>query len=95
MITMVRGVLLGAILGKSLTLAHDNPERNTVVSLMTTEIENVATGLRMTHETWVNVIEVALGIYLLWRIVGAAAFFVLFPTLRKCNALHLALCSCL
>lgn len=58
---------------------------------MTTDIDTIAIGFRMLHETWINVLEIALGIYLLYTIVGEAAFLVLISTLSKSSAVHACL----
>lgn len=82
---------MGAILGKSLALSYHGTVRDTVVTHMTTDIDTIAIGFRMLHETWINVIEIVLGIYLLYTIVGEAAFLVLLSTLSK----YSTVCACL
>lgn len=50
---------------------------------MTTDIETIEAGLPLLQDTWINFIELGIGIYLLSRTVGKAAFLVLVSTLRK------------
>lgn len=50
---------------------------------MTTDIETIKTGLPLLQDTWINFIELGIGIYLLSRTVGKAAFLVLVSTLCK------------
>lgn len=51
------------------------------VTLMSTDIEGVASGLQKIHDIWASVIELGLGVYLLQRQVGTACFLVLVPTI--------------
>lgn len=74
---------MAAIVAKALTLPHNHIQRGSAVTLMTTDIENIATGIPLLQDTWINFIELGIGIYLLSRTVGKASFLVCVSTLCK------------
>lgn len=53
------------------------------VTLMSTDIDGIASGLQSTHDIWASVIELGLGVYLLERQVGVACFLILVPAVCK------------
>lgn len=57
------------------------------VTLMSTDVDGVASGLQKIHDIWASVVELGLGVYLLQRQVGAACFLVLIPTICTWNSL--------
>ena len=80
LVTLVRGMLVGAIFSKLLRIPYSSSDRSAAITLMSTDIEGIASGIPLLHEIWVTVIELGLGIYLLSRIVKAACLLVFIPT---------------
>jgi hypothetical protein len=46
-------------------------------------VDSIEAGFVMMHDLWAGVIELALGVFLLARYVGAAAFLVAVPAVRE------------
>lgn len=86
--TQVRGVLTALIFEKTLRLNHSEAQQAAAVTLMSTDIDGIATGLPELHNVWGNFVEIAIGIYLLARTVGRAAFVAVFPALGKFLSLY-------
>ena len=82
--TLFRGILVGAIIAKTLVLPYTSDQRSAAVTLMSTDIELIVGGIPLLHETWIRVAELGVGIYLLSTAVGAASFLVFFPTIGEC-----------
>lgn len=80
---MFRGALISLIYQKTTFLALDVCDDSAAVTLMSTDIDTIATGLQNMHNIWANLIGVALGVYLLQRQVGVACIFVLIPAASK------------
>jgi len=55
------------------------------VTLMSTDIDGIATGLREIHEVWAAIIELGIGVYLLARQIGAACFLIIIPAVCECS----------
>ncbi|KAI7229242.1 multidrug resistance-like protein [Hortaea werneckii] len=79
-ITMIRGLLFGAICEKSLQLSNYETSKQSAITLISADTESINLGLRNMHEVWANIIELAVAIYLLQREVGAIAAVPLFIT---------------
>ncbi|RMY03782.1 hypothetical protein D0867_00547 [Hortaea werneckii] len=77
-ITMIRGLLIGAICEKSLQLPNDETSKQSSITLISADTERINLGLRNMHEVWANIIELAVAIYLLQREVGVIAIVPLF-----------------
>lgn len=60
-----------------------NTDDSAAMTLMSTDVERITIGLNMMHETWAGVIEVAIGIYLLYRQLGTPAFVAMGVALGK------------
>ena len=69
---MVRGALAGAIYRKTTEQRLDAADDAAAITLMSTDIERIRTGLLIIHEYWANLIQVALACWLLHREIGAA-----------------------
>lgn len=54
-----------------------NTDDSAAMTLMSTDVERIIIGLNMVHETWANVVEVSIGVYLLQRQLGMPAFVAL------------------
>ncbi|GJN68101.1 hypothetical protein PLICBS_002144 [Purpureocillium lilacinum] len=73
--TMMRGSIIPLVYEKSLILdscssATFHP--TAALTLVSTDIETITSGLVQIHETWSNLVEIGLAIYLLERQLGAA-----------------------
>ncbi|KAH8887988.1 putative multidrug resistance protein MDR [Thozetella sp. PMI_491] len=83
LITILRGGLASLIFQKSLRLDTKETKENDAVTLMSTDIEGIASGIKGLHEIWVSIIELALAVYLLARQVGPACFLVIIPAMTN------------
>ncbi|KAK2591110.1 hypothetical protein QQS21_011198 [Conoideocrella luteorostrata] len=79
LITAVRGGLVALIFSKAIDLDVATAKESAAVTLMSTDIDGVASGLQKIHDIWASLIELGLGIYLLQLQVGAACFLILIP----------------
>ncbi|KAJ5157304.1 P-loop containing nucleoside triphosphate hydrolase protein [Penicillium canariense] len=72
LITMVRGSLVTLIFKKTLRMSTSAVSDATAVTLMSTDIERIGSGLREMHELYSNFTEVALALWLLARLLNIA-----------------------
>ena len=49
------------------------------VTLMSTDIDSIASGVNDLHEIWASILELGVAIYLLYLEIGAACFVVAIP----------------
>ncbi|KAH7198422.1 P-loop containing nucleoside triphosphate hydrolase protein [Fusarium flagelliforme] len=82
MVTMYRGGLVSLIFKKTLKLKTTSVKDSAPVTLMTTDVETVVAAGSSIHDMWANLLELPVGIYLLYRQVGHPSLLVLVPTLR-------------
>lgn len=85
LVTCIRGVLIAAIYDKMLRLKVDDLENSAAVTLMSTDVDGIEQLISMAYESWTCVIQLALGIWLLYRFVGPACFLIFIPTLCMSN----------
>ncbi|KAK2593184.1 hypothetical protein QQS21_009113 [Conoideocrella luteorostrata] len=78
-ITRLRGILVTKILTKTLSIGLFDVDKLAAVTLMSTDIEGLVTGLPNFHEIWASLIEFGLGVYFLSTIIGAATFLIIVP----------------
>ena len=71
-ITMIRGSLVQAIYAKTLRTASYDLNESAAVTLMSNDLQRITDGLSQMHELWASVIEVAIGVWLLFREFGWA-----------------------
>ncbi|KAL7924395.1 multidrug resistance-like protein [Trichoderma austrokoningii] len=74
-VTMMRGSLIPLIYEKTLQVDSTSPSRSTpsgTLTLVSTDIETISGGIMLFHETWSNILEIGIAIYLLERQLGAA-----------------------
>ncbi|RDL41711.1 Cyclic peptide transporter [Venustampulla echinocandica] len=71
-ITMIRGSLLPMIFDKTLQVSASAVSDAEAVTLMSADIERIGSGLREMHEMYSSVIELALALWLLERLLGVA-----------------------
>lgn len=82
LITLIRGTLVSAIYDKTLQLSHEQLKKSAAVTLMSTDINGVETVLIKFHEIWGRLCELLVGLYILYTIIGPAAFLILIPVSR-------------
>ncbi|KAM5381855.1 hypothetical protein ACJZ2D_002845 [Fusarium nematophilum] len=70
MVTMYRGGLVSLILKKTLRLKTAAIQDSAPVTLMTTDMDTIVGAGAMAHDLWANILELPVGIYLLYRQVG-------------------------
>ncbi|KAI1820838.1 ABC transporter [Xylaria intraflava] len=68
----LRGFLINAIYAKSVTAAHVGDGDTAAVTLMGTDVERIYTGVRLMHEVWASIIQIAIASWLLYRQLGLA-----------------------
>ena len=49
------------------------------MTLMSTDIDSIASGVNDLHEIWASILELGVAIYLLYLEIGAACFVVAIP----------------
>ncbi|KAJ3546303.1 hypothetical protein NM208_g2067 [Fusarium decemcellulare] len=80
MVTMYRGGLTALIFKKTLKLRVGSIKESAPVTLMSTDIATIVAAGASVHDTWANLLELPVGIYLLYRQVGRSSLLVLVPT---------------
>ncbi|KAJ5294660.1 hypothetical protein PENANT_c006G09572 [Penicillium antarcticum] len=71
-ITMIRGSLVTMIFNKTLRMSTSTISDAAAITLMSTDIERIGFGLIDMHETYSNITEVALALWLLARLLNIA-----------------------
>jgi ATP-binding cassette subfamily C (CFTR/MRP) protein 1 len=71
-ITMLRGALVGIIYNRTLISPDGMFDEVAAVTLMSTDVDRIALSQQVIHEVWARIIEVAIGVWLLERQLGAA-----------------------
>ena len=71
---MMRGSIASLIYHKSLRLdvMSDDVSPEGALTLMSTDCETIAQGIFFFHELWGGVVEICVGLYLIYRELGAA-----------------------
>jgi hypothetical protein len=83
LVTMYRGGLVSLIYKKTLDVRTSSVRENAPVSLMSTDMNIIASAGETMHNFWSSFLELPVGIYLLYRQVGLTSLFILIPTLGK------------
>ncbi|KAI1178956.1 ABC transporter [Nemania sp. FL0916] len=68
----LRAVLINAIYTKAATAPHVSEGDAAAVTLMGTDVERIYTGLRLMHEVWASIIQIAIASWLLYQQLGLA-----------------------
>lgn len=71
-ITMIRGGLIYMIYGKMIDLKVGNVNESAAMTLMSTDVEQIANSLQFVNDIWANLIQVILATWLLERQLGVA-----------------------
>lgn len=69
---MIRGSLVTLIFNKTLRMSTTAISDTAAITLMSTDIERIGSGLREMHELYSNFTEVALALWLLARLLNVA-----------------------
>lgn len=77
--TRVRGILVTEILDKCQHISQAEATKSAALTLMSTDMETIATDIGMIYRVPVSIIEVGLSTYFLSFFVGQGCFVVLFP----------------
>lgn len=81
LLTMYRGGLVSLVFKKTLELESSGIRDMAPVTLMSTDVEGIATGGAVIHDIWAALIELPLSLFLLYRQVGVPSLFILIPAL--------------
>lgn len=68
----LRALLINAIYDKTATVPHVGDGDTAAVALMGTDVERIYTGLRLMHEVWASIIQIAIASWLLYWQLGLA-----------------------
>lgn len=68
---------------KSLELDAAAASKGKAVTLMSTDIDSIASGVKDVHEIWASVLELGVAVYLLYLQIGPACFVVIIPAVGK------------
>ncbi|KAJ6788460.1 hypothetical protein PWT90_09954 [Aphanocladium album] len=77
--TYMRGILITEMCHKTLTLRDDQLRDSAILTLMTADIAGVERICTDFHNAIASVVELGLGLFVLWGVVGGASFLVLIP----------------
>lgn len=83
MTTMYRGALVSLVYKKTLCLEPSSIKESAPTTLMSTDVEGIATGLTPIHDIWSAFLELPVALFLLYRQVGVPSLFILIPAIRK------------
>jgi hypothetical protein len=64
-------------------------DNGAAITLMSTDIEGIADGIKEMHEIWANVFELGVAVYLLQLYIGPACFVAVIPAVGKEHSLNL------
>lgn len=68
----LRALLINAIYDKTATVPHVGDGDTAAVALMGADVERIYTGLRLMHEVWASVVQIAIASWLLYSQLGLA-----------------------
>ncbi|MCJ1392591.1 hypothetical protein MMC18_005461 [Xylographa bjoerkii] len=71
-ITMMRDSIVSMIYDKTIKLPSTGLDGNSPITLMSADIERLASGLRYMHDAWASIIEICIALYLLYKELGIA-----------------------
>ncbi|KAM0558381.1 hypothetical protein ACHAPJ_005075 [Fusarium lateritium] len=80
LVTMYRGGLVSLIFKKTLKLKTTSIKDSAPVTLMTADVATMVSAGASIHDMWANMLELPVGIYLLYRQIGRPSLLVLVPT---------------
>ena len=71
------------IFEKTTRLGAAAASEGVAITLMSTDIDGIASGIKDLHEIWANVFELVVAVYLLQRQIGSACFLAVIPTIGE------------
>lgn len=74
---------MSLIYKKTIDLDTASAKEGAPLTLMSTDVDGIATGIQEMHEIWASIVELAIAIYLLERQIGPACFLVIVPAVGK------------
>ena len=69
---MTRGSLVSVIYSKTIRMGVGAATGSEATTLMSADVERIAVGMRSLHEVWGGVLDLGIGLWLLYRQVGLA-----------------------
>ncbi|KAK2609212.1 hypothetical protein QQS21_002294 [Conoideocrella luteorostrata] len=81
LVTRARGVLVSEILEQTLLIDHVQAMEFAAATLMSTDVDGIATGIPQFHEIWASSVEAIVGVVILAKMIGAATCLIVFPGL--------------
>ncbi|KAM3474463.1 hypothetical protein MY5147_004238 [Beauveria neobassiana] len=78
-VTRMRGGLVTLIIHKAHSITEEEAKRSAAVTLMTTDIDGITTGIPQCLQIPIGILEIVLGMYVLSRFIGISAFSVFGP----------------
>ncbi|KAM3544593.1 hypothetical protein ARSEF1564_002461 [Beauveria bassiana] len=78
-VTRMRGGLVTLVIHKSHRITEEEAKRSAAVTLMTTDIDGITTGIPQCLQISIGILEIVLGMYVLSRFTGISAFSVFGP----------------
>jgi hypothetical protein len=69
---MIRGCLVTIIYRKTTSISTLELDDAAAVSLMSTDVERIVTGLALMHDIWKTLLQIGIALFLLYRLVWAA-----------------------
>lgn len=81
LMTMYRGALVSLVYKKTLDLVPTTVKDSAPTTLMSTDVEGIATGIAQIHDIWASFVELPVALYLLYRQVGIPSLFIIIPAL--------------
>jgi hypothetical protein len=80
---MLRGQLVSVVVEKTLRINLGNDSKSAAVTLMSTDIDGIVSGLTVLHDVWAGLVELGLAVFLLATLVGGASFLVVVPAVSE------------
>lgn len=84
---MLRGAMVSGVYSKTLDLGVKEANPAAAITLMSTDVEVIAGSCSHLHETWANVVEIAVALYLLEHQLGVACIIPLIIGISKCKSI--------
>ncbi|CAH0054441.1 unnamed protein product [Clonostachys solani] len=72
LITMVRSAIVGVVYRTTLGIDADAANDSAALTLMSTDVENIASGFEVFDSLWADPIEIVIAVYLLYNEIGLA-----------------------
>ncbi|KAM3532890.1 hypothetical protein MY4038_003803 [Beauveria bassiana] len=87
-VTRMRRGLVTLIIHKAHSITEEEAKRSAAVTLMTTDIDGITTGIPQCLQIPIGILEIVLGMYVLSRFIGISAFSVFGPLVASTIAAY-------